>query len=116
MKTLSVSLLTLSMLAASSAVSAQDTSGSPLDEKPEMPAEPVIIPDYEPAADAASEIVIRPGEDVVYYEYRVNGEIREIKVVPDAGPSYYLVPVEGGGWIREGETSLLVPSWVLFRW
>lgn len=53
---------------------------------------------------------------MVYYEYRVNGEVKEIKVVPDIGPSYYLVPAEGGGWIREGETSLLVPSWVLFRW
>lgn len=115
MKTLSVSLLTLSLLVASSAVPAQNSAGSPLDEKPEMPAEPVITPDYKPAT-TASEIVIRPGEDVVYYEYRVNGEIREIKVVPDIGPSYYLVPAEGGGWIREGETSLLVPSWVLFRW
>lgn len=115
MKTLSVSLLTLSLLVASPAVPAQDASGSPLDEKPEMPAEPVVIPDYEPAT-AGAEIVIRPGEEVVYYEYRVNGEVKEIKVVPDIGPSYYLVPAEGGGWIREGETSLLVPSWVLFRW
>lgn len=115
MKTLPVSLLALSLLLAPSAVLAQDRSGSALDEKPDLPDEPVVIPDYEPAT-AASEIVIRPGEEVVYYEYRVRGEIKEIKVVPDVGPSYYLVPAEGGGWIREGETSLLVPSWVLFRW
>jgi hypothetical protein len=115
MKTLPVFLLTLSLLVASPTVLAQDASGSPLDEKPDEPQEPVVMPDYEPATEA-SQIVIRPGEDVVYYEYRVRGEIREIKVVPDVGPSYYLVPAEGGGWIREGETSLLVPSWVLFRW
>ena len=86
-----------------------------MSEEPEAPDEPVVMPEYQPDA-STSEIVIRPGEDVVYYEYRVNGEIREIKVVPDAGPSYYLVPADGGGWIREGETSLLIPSWVLFRW
>ena len=115
MKTLSVSLLAVSLLVVTPAVLAQDNAGSALDEKPEMPDEPVVMPDFEPGT-SGSEIVIRPGEDVVYYEYRVNGEIREIKVVPDIGPSYYLVPADGGGWIREGETSLLVPSWVLFRW
>lgn len=115
MKLYPVSLLVLSLALVSFAVTAQDNAGSPLDEKPQVPDEPVVMPDYQPDT-AGSEIVIRPGEDVVYYEYRVNGEIREIKVVPDVGPSYYLVPADGGGWIREGETSLLVPSWVLFRW
>jgi hypothetical protein len=79
------------------------------------PQEPVVISDYQ-RPEGGSEIVIRPGEDKVFYEYRVNGELREIKVVPEVGPEYYLVPADGGGWIREGETDLLVPSWVLFRW
>jgi len=74
-----------------------------------------VIPEYEPQTDGSA-IVIRPGDDVVYYEYRVNGQLREIKVVPEVGPAYYLVPADGGGWIREDETSLLIPSWVLFRW
>ena len=43
-------------------------------------------------------------------------QLMEIKVVPEVGPAYYLVPADGGGWIREDETSLLIPSWVLFRW
>ena len=115
MKSLSISPLALAALIVCAPVQAQDSNGSALDEKPQMPDEPVVMPEYEPSA-AGSEIVIRPGEDVVYYEYRVNGQIREIKVVPDVGPAYYLVPADGGGWVREGETSLLVPSWVLFRW
>ncbi|MCK7544563.1 DUF2782 domain-containing protein [Marinobacter bryozoorum] len=109
-----ISLLVLGLSGASLAF-AQEQSGSPLDEKPQMPDEPVVIPEYEPQTDG-SEIVIRPGEDAVYYEYRVNGQLREIKVVPEVGPAYYLVPADGGGWIREDETSLLIPSWVLFRW
>ncbi|WP_328188763.1 DUF2782 domain-containing protein [Marinobacter sp. OP 3.4] len=114
MKRLSVSLLALSLLVVFHAARAQDAD-SPLDEKPDAPDEPVVMPEYQPDT-SESQIVIRPGEDVVYYEYRIKGEIREIKVVPRVGPSYYLVPAEGGGWIREGESSLLVPSWVLFRW
>lgn len=82
----------------------------------QTPDEPVVISDYQPPGSEA-QIVIRPGDDEqVFYEYRVNGELREIKVVPRVGPEYYLVPAEGGGWIRESETELLVPSWVLFRW
>ena len=115
MKRLSVSLLALFLLVGVQAVLAQDAADSPLDDKPDAPDEPVVMPEYQPDT-SESRIVIRPGEDVVYYEYRIRGEIREIKVVPRVGPSYYRVPAEGGGWIREGESSLLVPSWVLFRW
>jgi hypothetical protein len=39
----------------------------------------------------------------------------EIKVVPQIGPEYYLVPADGG-WARESESGMLVPSWALFRW
>lgn len=114
MKRTVISLLALGLAIAAPAF-AEEGGGSPLDEKPQMPEEPVVMPEYVPETDG-SEIVIRPGEDVVYYEYRVNGELREIKVVPDVGPAYYLVPADGGGWIREDQTSLLIPSWVLFRW
>lgn len=104
-----ISALLLGLLAAPAM--AQE-SGEPV----ETPDEPVIISDYQPPGSEA-QIVIRPGnENEVFYEYRVNGELVEIKVVPDIGPEYYLVPAEGGGWIRESETELLVPSWVIFRW
>ncbi|XKG99888.1 DUF2782 domain-containing protein [Marinobacter nauticus] len=81
----------------------------------ETPDEPVVISDYQPPA-SDTQIVIRPGEDKVFYEYRVNGQLMEIKVVPEVGPEYYLVPAEGGGWIEDTESDLLIPSWVIFRW
>lgn len=64
------------------------------------------------------DIRIRPGDKgEVWYEYRINGEIREIKVVPKIGKPYYLVPAEGQeGYIRLDRSQLLVPKWVLFRW
>ena len=87
-----------------------------LDDVPvETPDEPVVVSDYQPAS-GGPQIVIRPGEYVVLLEYRVNGQLMEIKVVPEIGPEYYLVPSDGGGWIRETDSDMLVPSWVLFRW
>ncbi|MDY6814550.1 MAG: DUF2782 domain-containing protein [Pseudomonadota bacterium] len=87
-----------------------------LDQTPvETPKEPVVVTDYQPENEGPA-IVIRAGGNKVFYEYRVNGQLMEIKVVPEVGPEYYLVPADGGGWIRETESDLLVPSWVLFRW
>jgi len=62
------------------------------------------------------DIVIREEEDKTFYEYRVNGVLKEIKVVPKVGPVYYLVPASGEGWIREDRSQMLVPKWVLFEW
>jgi uncharacterized protein DUF2782 len=106
--------LTLGLFAVS-AVGKDETDMSS-DASGNGPKEPVVVSDYQPPGSEA-QIVIRPGDGKeVFYEYRVNGELVEIKVVPDVGPAYYLVPADGGGWIRETETDLLVPSWVLFRW
>lgn len=65
---------------------------------------------------AEPEIVIRKKDNETFYEYRVNGVLKEIKVVPDVGPTYYLVPQDGNAWIREDRSQVLVPSWVLFEW
>lgn len=81
----------------------------------QTPREPLVVSDYQPSADGP-QIVIRPGDNEVFYEYRVNGQLMEIKVVPEVGPEYYLVPADGGGWIRESDTDMLVPSWVIFSW
>jgi hypothetical protein len=79
------------------------------------PQEPIVISDYQPP-EGGPEIVIRPGENEVFYEYRVNGQLLEIKVVPEVGVPYYLVPADGGGFIQDTESDLLIPSWVIFRW
>lgn len=72
----------------------------------------------EPASAKDAEVTIRPGESgEVLHEYRVNGHVVEIKVVPKNGKPYYLVPAEGGeGYIRLDRSQLLIPKWILFRW
>lgn len=63
------------------------------------------------------EITITHDGDNTYYEYTINGQLKEIKVVPKAGKPYYLVPAEGSQkFIRVEESQLLIPKWVIFRW
>ncbi len=63
------------------------------------------------------EITITHDGDNTYYEYTINGQLKEIKVVPKVGKPYYLVPAEGSQkFIRVEESQLLIPKWVIFRW
>ena len=55
-------------------------------------------------------------EERVVYEYRQNGLLRMIKVVPKRGKPYYLVPrdpARGLGTIEEAE--VLMPQWEIVR-
>ncbi|AHK14639.1 DUF2782 domain-containing protein [Thalassolituus oleivorans] len=63
-------------------------------------------------------VTIRNDGDNTYYEYRVNGQLSEIKVVPKVGPAYYLVPSqqESGDFVRKDNPDMRVPKWVIFRW
>ena len=62
------------------------------------------------------EITIKREDSTTFYEYRINGILKEIKVVPKIGPEYYLVPSDGEGGIREDKSQLLVPKCVIFSW
>lgn len=63
-------------------------------------------------AQRGPDVTLIEGEDRTVYEYRQNGHLRMVKIVPEFGPPYYLVPVdpsEGFGDIDQAE--LLVPQW-----
>lgn len=68
--------------------------------------------------DTEPSIIITHSEDKTFYEYSLNGQILEIKVVPKVGPTYYLVPhnEHKEGFQRQGESSLVIPKWVIFSW
>ncbi|MGP4842852.1 DUF2782 domain-containing protein [Marinobacter sp. 1Y8] len=79
------------------------------------PSAPVRASEYRPNP-GDPQVVIRSGEKETYYEYRVNGQLKEIRVEPEVGPVYYLVPADNGEFIRQDGSQLVVPSWVLFQW
>lgn len=70
-------------------------------------------------ADESEETVtIRNEKEKTFYEYRVNDEVVEIKVVPKNGKPYYLIPSnnEQDNFVRRNEPRVRAPSWLLFRW
>lgn len=84
-------------------------------EPPPMPSQPL-----ESGESLEPEVtIIRRGETLVE-EYRINGRLFAIKVIPDRGAPYFLVDSNGDGDLDERRNELgpdlLIPSWVLFSW
>ncbi len=61
------------------------------------------------------DVTISSNEKETVYEYRQNGVLRIIRVVPAIGAPYYLVPADPskGGDLERSNT--LLPSWVILR-
>ena len=60
------------------------------------------------------DVVIIAGEDKVIYEFRQNGQLRMVRVVPTWGKPYYLVPrddTRGFGDLERAD--MLLPQWVI---
>ena len=64
------------------------------------------------------EVTIRQEGDRTVEEYRVNGFLYAIKVIPNSGAPYYLVAVdEDGNYVRSDQPDgLRIPSWKIFEW
>ena len=67
-------------------------------------------------------VTIKEQGEVTVYEYRLNGLLYGIKIVPKNAPAYYLVDTDGDGFMDWRRNDLKspemnrVPAWVLFRW
>jgi len=83
--------------------------------------EPPVLPDPVESGEALEpEITIIRRDDAIITEYRVNGSLYMVKIVPAFGPPYYLIDRDGDG-VMEGRTNdiyddIIVPQWVLFSW
>ncbi|MFC1749101.1 DUF2782 domain-containing protein [Pseudomonadota bacterium] len=66
------------------------------------------------------EVVITPSKNNNIKEYRVNGQLYMIEIVPKKGPPYFLVDMDGDGLMesRQGRvgTDVLIPRWILLSW
>jgi len=68
------------------------------------------------------EVVIIQREDKTIEEYRVNGQLYMIKVIPRNATPYFLLDNDGDGTMESRlgasdlEPDLMIPRWVLFRW
>ena len=85
--------------------------------EPAAPTDPGFNPDALENLPAGTDIVIRPGKERTIQEYRVNGILYSIKVIPKVGKPYYLVAVDrSGNFMRSNRPQMLIPSWKIFEW
>jgi hypothetical protein len=75
-----------------------------------------VAQDEAPGADP--DVTIRQDGDKTIHEYRVNGFLYAIKVVPKNGKPYFLVRADGsdGNFVRSDQPDMLIPAWEIFSW
>ncbi|MGB5178702.1 MAG: DUF2782 domain-containing protein [Gammaproteobacteria bacterium] len=93
----------------------------PLPEVPPPPAEYVPPPPTGLADEGLEpEVKIIKRGDAVIQEYRINGQLYMVRVVPRFGPPYYLFDRDGNGTLESRRLPLepapVVPNWMIHRW
>lgn len=65
----------------------------------------------------APEVTIRKKGKKTVHEYRMNGELYMLKIIPEHGVPYYLHKEDQhSDWVNVGPNPpLAVPKWILFR-
>ncbi len=106
--------LSVSLLSANGAF-AQESE--PVDVVPEPPPLPARLQSGEAIEP---DVTIVRGEKRTVVEYRVAGQLRAVKVIPDIGAPYYLADADGDGNLESKRYPLapdfLVNQWVIFSW
>jgi len=86
----------------------------------ELPPEPELPLTQQQPPDTEPKVTIAPRRGGKIEEYRVNGQLRAVRITPSRGPSYYLLDTDGDGQLEtrsfELADDILVPGWVIFRW
>lgn len=64
--------------------------------------------------------IIRRGTKTIH-EYRMDGKLYKVKIIPDIGPAYYMVDKDGDGSMEEVRSSDLekgidVQQWEIYSW
>ena len=87
----------------------QPTAISPAPPPPPMDAS-------EADTDLEQQITITKQADIIIEEYRVGGKLYMIKIIPKAGPPYYLVDDRGDGKFSRQESldsGVRPPRWII---
>jgi hypothetical protein len=78
---------------------------------------PPAAPELPDAGQPEPEVTITTKGTEIHEEYRLNGRLYMIKVVPKKGKPYYLIDQEGSGQFRRSdfESRISIPTWVIKR-
>jgi hypothetical protein len=85
-------------------------------EKAEPPPPPPL---QQEAPPVEPQVTIRQKDGDTIREYRLNGKLYMMQVIPARGPSYYLIDERGDGQFTRRDaldSGLRVPQWVIKSW
>jgi hypothetical protein len=93
------------------------TSSVPAPPPPPENYNPPAAPELPDAGQPEPEVTITTKGTEIHEEYRLNGRLYMIKVVPKKGKPYYLIDQEGSGQFRRSdfESRIAIPNWVIKR-
>lgn len=77
---------------------------------------PPAMPDL-PSGEPEPEVTITTKGTEIHEEYRLNGRLYMIKVIPKKGKPYYLIDQEGSGQFSRSDfdSRIAIPTWVIKR-
>ncbi|MGR8931344.1 MAG: DUF2782 domain-containing protein [Gammaproteobacteria bacterium] len=93
---------------------------SNLEDPPAIPEPPELPPRVHSGEEMEPDItIIRRGKDTIQ-EYRRNGQLYMVKVIPQIGPPYYFLDLNGDGKMDVKKNDLDdntdINLWTLFQW
>nr|VFK44577.1 MAG: Protein of unknown function (DUF2782) [Candidatus Kentron sp. TC]VFK49433.1 MAG: Protein of unknown function (DUF2782) [Candidatus Kentron sp. TC] len=78
---------------------------------------PPPLPNVESGETLEPDITITRGENKIVHEYRINGRLYAVKIIPRRGSPYYMIDMDGDGNLETRKPFVhTVPQWVLFSW
>jgi len=85
------------------------------------PVEPPPVPDAVKSGETLEpEVTIIKRKDTTVHEYRANGRLYMVKIIPGVGAPYYLVDSDGDGNLETRQDDLAadisIPGWVILKW
>ena len=108
-------LFALSLIVMSNISVAEDTPV--FDAVPEPPELPMPVQSGETLAPDIT--IIRKGKKTIQ-EFRRNGILYMVKIVPQIGPAYYLIDTDGDGLMdvrgNDLDSGMKINQWKLFEW
>lgn len=86
---------------------------------PEPPDIPMPVQSGETLEPEPDITIIRRGKKTIQ-EYRINGELYKVKIIPDVGPAYYMIDSDGDGNMEirgpDFNESSNINQWKIYSW
>ena len=86
----------------------------------DIPEPPTLSDPVESGEPIEPQVTIIQRDDATVEEYRVNGVLYMVKIIPVVGPAYFLVDCDGDGQlesrVNDINRDIPVPQWLIFSW